>query len=758
MQAEKGELMSDIALLQEEFQEYSRKRRYRDWDWKTPSPLWAEMDRRAQVLPGASAVELKAIQYEVIAERFVPHLFRHTPFFFEMGLKPAEARGVADYGLPASWLTHRNSGVVWKRFSSEIEEYRACSRHGIHLGGIWDAHHHSTNSTNIIRFGLESFYNEAEAELKNCATEAERLFLRSAMRGLLAVKRIAEKFAEAADRKRKSVSDPEETRFLEMISSAARRVPWKPAETFYEGLAMFPFLYEVIASLEGNGISAFGRLDYVLGPLYERDLAAGRITREEAYDLLCRALCFTDCRYDKYGSWKDAYNTQENGTAMSLGGYGDDGGAVCNEVTMMILEVHRNLNLLFPKLQLRICRETPKAFLDAANVNLLEGRNVLSFLNDDCIIAAQVRAGKRREDALQYAIGACWEVIVEGCEHSAGANCYFNLLRILELSIHDEPDVVAETGVRCRKLDSCTSFEEVYRCFLENVLREVRRMCHTIETVGRFWPEVNPSPFFSACMKDCLRNHRDYTAGGGRYNPHALPFAAFANAVDSLLAIRSLCFGENRACTLTELLDVLRRNWEGAEVLRQRALCSPFFGDGSAESNDLAKRLFDDLYRFTRDLKNERGGPFQLAYYEAWEFINWGKLTRATPDGRRDGDVIAQGLSPSHAHSNMQLTTVMNSVGRLDLTLAPGNSCLNISLPLGKVSSDVLEGLERAFIASGGAQLQPNCVRREDLEDAMIHPEAHRDLFVRVFGFSARFILLPPEWQREFINRHQYSA
>lgn len=749
--------MSDITVLQEEFREYCGKRYFKNWDWKTPSPLWAVMDRRAGEHPGAAPAELKAIQYEVIAENFTPFLFRHTPFFFEMGLKPAEARGCPDYGLPASWLTHRNGKAVWEKFKTELEPYWACSRHGIHLGGVWDSHHHSTNSTNIIGNGLESFYKEAESELKNCRTEEETIFLKSAMRGLLAVKRIAEKFAEAADEKLKTASDPEERRFLGMISNAARRVPWKPAETFYEGLAMFPFLYEVIASLEGNGLSAFGRLDYVLGPLYERDLAAGRITREEAYDLLCRALCFTDCRYNKYGDWKDAYNTQENGTAMSLGGYGDDGRPVCNEVTMMILDVHRNLNLLFPKLQLRICRETPKAFFEAANANLLAGRNVLSFLNDECIIAAQVRAGKKPEDARHYSIGACWEVIVEGYEHSAGANCYFNLLRILELSIHDKPEVIAETGVQCRRLDGSASFEELYRRYLDNVLDEVRRMCRTIEKVGRDWPRVNPSPFFSACMKDCIRKHKDYTAGGGRYNPHALPFAAFANAVDSLLVIRTLCF-EDAVCSLEELLAAVRRNWEGCETLRRRALCAPWFGDGSPESNAFAKRFYDDLYNNTRDLKNERGGPFQLAFYEAWEFINWGKLINATPDGRKNGEVIAQGITPSHFHSDLQLTTVMNAVGKLDLTLAPANSCLNISLPLGQVSGDVLEGLERAFIASGGAQLQPNCIRREDLEDAMVHPEAHRDLFVRVFGFSARFILLPPEWQREFIARHVFSA
>ncbi|MFA5168986.1 MAG: hypothetical protein WC530_10715, partial [Candidatus Omnitrophota bacterium] len=157
-----------IASLQDEFRQYSGKRYFKSWDWKTPSPLWAEMDRRAAEHPEAMPVELKAIQYEVIAESFIPHLFAHTPFFFEMGLKPAEARGVADYGLPGSWLTCRNGHIVDDRFPEEAKLHRACGKLGIHLGGFWDAHHHSTNSTNVIRYGLKSFYETAERELPDC--------------------------------------------------------------------------------------------------------------------------------------------------------------------------------------------------------------------------------------------------------------------------------------------------------------------------------------------------------------------------------------------------------------------------------------------------------------------------------------------------------------------------------------------------------------------------------------------------------------
>ena len=749
--------MTEISELQKEYSQWYAQRYLRLWE-NDISPLWDIMDKKAAEHPDWTPLERKTMQYEVIAENFTPVLFRNSPFFFETGLRFAEHRGTPDWGLPGSWMTCRNDQLVEDSAPDECRQYQACGAAGIHLWfNFWDSHHHSTNSTNIIQHGLKYFADLAQTELAQCRTEEERIFLQCAIRGIKAMKRIAERFAEEALRRLMNAEDEQERKFLSMIESAARNVPWKPAATFYEGLAVIQFLYEVVGSLEGNGLSACGRPDYVLGPLYEQDLREGRITPEEAGDLIARFLCFTDCRYDKYGNWDQSYNSQENGTALSFGGYDESGNTVCNDVTMMFLRVHRELNLLFPKIQARITRNTPQCFLSELNRNWLSGRNVIALQNDEAVIPAQIAAGKTFADASHYTIGACWEIIVEGYEHSAGANCYFNLLKILDMSIHDDPDTEQKTGAVCTKLDSCRTFDELYEIYLQNVLREIRRMCESIRKLGSLWPQVNPSPAYSASMFDCIRKHRDYTAGGGRYNPHALPLGGFANTIDSLLVIKDLCF-DRKICSFAELLDAVRRDWNGADELRHHALsCRLFFGDNQPESMTLARRLYHDIYNRTRDLKNERGGSFQLAFYMAWEYLSWADKVKATPDGRRRGDVIANGITPSRTHRGMALTSVLSSVGGLDLTMAPANASLDVSLPLGGLNDEILSALERSFVAAKCMQMQLNCVSADELRLARKEPEKHWDLFVRIFGFSARFVLLPEKWQDEIISRYSYN-
>lgn len=251
-------------------------------------------------------------------------------------------------------------------------------------------------------------------------------------------------------------------------------------------------------------------------------------------------------------------------------------------------------------------------------------------------------------------------------------------------------------------------------------------------------------------------NRKDYTAGGGRYNPHGVPMGGFANFIDSLLSIRKLCF-ESKRYTLNELLQAVRANWEGYDILRAEALNMPHFGDDLAESNAFARRVLDDIYENTRDLKNERGGPFQLGFYNYREVISWGKLTYATPDGRRSGDLLTQGITPSRLKRTVDITSTINSGSALDLTRCPANSVLTISMPLNGVSVQVLGQLERAFAACGLAMLQMNCVNKEELLDARVHPEKHRDLIIRLYGYSAHFINLTPEIQDEFISRNIYA-
>ena len=184
-------------------------------------------------------------------------------------------------------------------------------------------------------------------------------------------------------------------------------------------------------------MSVVGHLDRMLGPLYQYDLDVGRLTPDKAYDLLRRFMVYTDCKFDPAKPVDQSFNRQEQGEVVILGGCDEDGKEICNDVTFMVLRAHHELKMVYPKIHCRITRNSKQAFLDAVNRDFVSGRNVISFLNDECLIPAQVRAGKRVEDARQYVAGGCWEVIVEGYEHSAGANCYFNLPRIMDATIHD---------------------------------------------------------------------------------------------------------------------------------------------------------------------------------------------------------------------------------------------------------------------------------------------------------------------------------
>ncbi|MCK5805876.1 MAG: pyruvate formate lyase family protein, partial [Lentisphaeria bacterium] len=697
----------DIDTLREELRAYYYRHSFSALGGSNyRNPLFDAMDEHASSHPGLSPVQLKAAQYEIIADSFQPVVFKNSPFYSEMGVKVAEYDGVPGLGA-GGWLFKRNAHLFRDISPDEYDQYVAASRNGIHLayGPYADYDHHCFPYSNVLENGLAHIYAQAETALGHCEKREETEFVECAMRGLLAVKKIAGKFADAAAELLGETTEETQRSFLGMIAETATEVPWRKPETFYEGLCAIWFLHEVCASIEGIGMSVVGHLDRMLGELYRSDLEAGRLTPDEAYDLICRFMIYTDCKFDSTKPVDESYNRQEQGEVVILGGCDEAGREIVNDITFMVLKAHHELGMLYPKIHCRITRNAKQEYLDAINRDFIGGRNVIAFLNDECLIPAQVKAGKRLSDARRYVAGGCWEVILEGYEHSAGANCYLNLLRIMDMSIHEHPEL-AVTGVVCDKIDGAEGFEDVYRIVLGNVIRAIRQMCQIIEKNGSVWPRVSPAPFFSACLADCLANRTDYTAGGGRYNPHGLPMGGFANFVDSLLAIRELCFGNKQGCTLDDLLEAVRANWEGHETLRAKVLTMPHFGDNAAESNTLASRILDDIYENTRDLKNERGGPFQLGLYIYREIIYWGMMTRATPDGRRSGDVLTQGITPSRLHHAADITSTINSGAALDLTQCPANSVLTVSLPLGGVNLQTLGQFERAFAASGLAMLQ----------------------------------------------------
>ncbi len=710
------------------------------------NPLKDLMEQYATEHPDLSPMMLKAAQYEIIADNFHPVLFRNDPFFFETGLKVAEYDGRRELSS-GGWLLLRNFHLMRDLDPDEWLHYANGNRLGLHLDyGIFDYDHHGFPYANVLEKGLEGIWQTLHDIEVNTSDTSMQEFYKAAELGLHAVKKIASRFAEAAVNAVKCEQDKDSRRIYEKLAAAALRVPWKPAESFYEGLAVIWFLHEIGSVMDGVGMSIVGSPDQLLHSLYRQDIETGRLTREEAEELLKIWLIHTDCKLNFDTSTDRQYNGGEQGDTLTLG-------QNVNELTLMILRLHRELNLVYPKLHCRINETATDEYLTEAAHNFLKGRNVLDFINDDVIIPAQMTAGKSLEDARKYVAGGCWEIMLEDSEHSQGANCYFDLARVLDLSIQSTPEEEDALGLCFKRLDDSADFKQFYQIVMENVKLCLAQMMTFISRFGALWPQVNPAPFYSACMDGCLQSGKDYSAGGAKYSPHGLPLTDVATFINSLLAVKTLCFDNGGTHLLSELLEAVRANWDGYETLRQEALAAPHIGVGNKDGNELLKRVLTELADYIANFKNERGGHFQCGLYSYRELYLWADKIGATPDGRRRGDYLTQGLTPSRLHAD-SITDVFNDLSNLPLERFPANSLITCTLDSNGMDDEKLVSFIRAWAAMKvSGMLQLNCLSREELTDAMDHPEKHYELIVRLYGFSARFVSLSPVQQKEFVSR-----
>jgi formate C-acetyltransferase len=542
-----------------------------------------------------------------------------------------------------------------------------------------------------------------------------------------------------------------------MIAQTAERVPANPPQTFYEGLAALWFLREVAATLEGVGISVIGHPDRQLIGLYRADRAAGRLTEAEAHDLLARWMLPTDVRFRvREEAWP------ETSTCMELGGCDERGAQVYNELTRLILDVHREQGLLNPKPNCRYSATSEAEYLERISEQVLNGHNVYALQNDDVLIPALVRHGKRERDARLYVNGGCQETICEGTEHSAGAYYYFNLPRVLDLCLLGNPQEVDVGGSKVAPippvLEEVTEWEAFYGRFLDVLGEAISAGAQWRRKGAARWDEVNPCPFYSSTLEGCIQNARDYAAGGARYNPSGIAPVGFATLVDSLYAIQVGVYREGWV-TLHDLRRALRADWQNWERVHARVRALPKFGHGHPEVDALAARLSADLAASVRVLENERGGRFQPSLFVYYVFVRMGRDVRATPDGRRSGEVLSQGAGPGRVNPPTSLTDVLQSVSRVDYVDHPGNAVVDLQLPAGgRIAPQTLGAVIRTFAQMGGATIQFNCVSVDELRDAQAHPERHRDLQVRICGLSAYFVALERAVQDEMIERAQIEV
>lgn len=365
-----------------------------------------------------------------------------------------------------------------------------------------------------------------------------------------------------------------------------------------------------------------------------------------------------------------------------------------------------------------------------------------------------IRSGISEEDARDYIVSGCWGMNENCCGTQDGTN-YTNLLKVFEYQIHNRTDMMKKVGMQFNAIDDAEDFEEVYKITCNNINALFKERNRITTLGGHMWEQVDPLPIFSSLFGDCIKNRRDFTTSGARYNDECYMCVGFPNIVDSLLAIKTLCF-DKKKYTLKEMLNAVRNNWNGYDEMKFDAMRCCGWGDGSKESCALAKRFNTDLYNMLSELQGQYGGKVNLGHLTYTEIRFWGEKTLATPDGRYNGDYISQGITPSRLKKIPFVTDVINSMAAIDKTELAGDNVLNIILP-GTTPLNVCEAFLRTAASTAVESLQLNCVSKETLLDAQKHPEKYPDLIVRICEFSAKFTALSPEWQQEVITRNFYN-
>ena len=712
--------------------------------------VYDKLDEYDRKNPGLNAYKLKAAQYKTIAESFTPHLFDHMPFYFETGAVAAFGDGAYGRGgrHANGWLIERNSHIVSDRFPEEYTLFcRAISDKLYLTGPFSDIEHTPIPMTKIFSVGLSGIYAEAKEALGRCTTDEERDFVEASIAGLEALKLIGEKFAAEARRRLETETDPENIRCFTLIADTAARIPWEAPRNFYEGIETLAFMRKAMSSLEGYGFNSVGRPDLLVGKLI------GDESYDEMYDLMCRFMLIWDCHVD-HEKIMSGYADYEYENSITIGGIDEDGNEVFNDVTKMFVESALELELIYPKLMCRFGSRSSEEYLKLIAKPLLESKNIFLFENDDTIIPALMSVGYSEKQARNYVVSGCWDVVI-GDYNKPLCGEYTNLLRALEWTVHLPVEKLKADGLDFRPISSAKSFEEVYEIFLSNAKQIIDLKADYEAIGGSAWKDIAPLCLTSALMIDPLKKFRDISNGGTGYPREQMNFAGFPDVVDSLLAIKRLCFDE-KLCTLDEMIEQCKNDWSD-EGLRHIAANSPAFGDGSDESNEFAARLNSDLYRLTRGLPTLFGGEYAIGYYMYTEVIWWGKVIAATPNGRHAGYYISHGITPTRLHEVKSVTDVLRSIKVMDLSKCAANSIANVILPSARIDEKQLCGFIRACALSGVEAIQINVVSRDELLAAQKEPEKYKHIIVRVTGFSCPFVMLSKQWQEEVLSRNYYD-
>ena len=581
-----------------------------------------------------------------------------------------------------------------------------------------------------IRDGLGARLGEIDARLAKCRADGDAEgveFLENARLSVEAVLDLVDRYRAEAEK-----------RGLAEIAATLAQVPRNGARTFHEALQSLRILHYAMWC-EGEYHCGLGRIDQYLFPYYDADIKAGRLTDETALEELEEF--FIACNRDS-----DLYigvQQGDNGQSVMLGGVTRDGKTAFNDLSRLCLKACGELKLVDPKINLRVDKTTPLEIYELGTELTAKGLGFPQYANDDVVIPALRRWGYELEDARDYSVAACWEFLVPGCG--------------MDINNIDAVSFVGALDAALRNVAAASSpsFEDVKAEFKAEVQRRADALVEKYRHV-----EILPGPFVSVISTDCIKKARDISKGA-KYNNFGIHGTGIAVAVDSLASVRELVF-EKKLVTLSELVSLLDTDFAGRPDVLAAAKAAPKMGNADARADDLAKWLIDFWGHAFDGKRNDRGGVFRPGTGSAMYYIWHTRDVPASADGRLKGEPLSANWAPALDVPVKGPVSVVRSFTEPDLGSVCNGGPLTIEIHDSAFSMP--DGVEKVahlvkfFIDRGGHQMQINTINRETLLDAQKHPERHRHLIVRVWGWSGYFIELDKPYQDQIIKRVELAA
>ncbi len=696
------------------------------------------------------------------------------------------------------------------------EAYEAFTVHGMFTPGNYFYNgigHVNVQYDKVLKKGYRGIMAEAQAALdKLDVSDGDYVprsnFLFAVIESCEAVILYARRYAALARDMAKKESNPVRKAELEKISANCARVPEFPATSFHEACQSFWFV-QMLLQVESSGHSISpGRFDQYMYPYYKKDLDAGKITVEQAQELL-------DCIWVKLN---DINKVRDAGSADGFAGYGmfqnlivggqnTEGMDATNDLSYMCLEAAMHVPLPQPSISIRVWNGSPQSLLVKAAALTRLGTGLPAYYNDEVMIPSIMARGLTLEDARDYCIIGCVEPQKGGKTDGWHDAAFFNMCRPMELVFSNGVDKGVKIGPDTGDVTEMKTFEEVYNAYKTQQSYFIKLLVNANNAIDAAHANRCPLPFQSCMVDDCIARGKSLQEGGAIYNFTGPQGFGIANNTDGLLAIKQLVFDQKKV-TMAEYKEAMDANFgyglNGAaaervtnDIVRELASAGVELTDGvirtvyeevtSGNAIDAEKkaryqeikRLIDetcpkygnDIYEadmFARDVantytkevekyKNYRGGIFQAGLYPVSANVPLGAQTGATPDGRLAFTPIADGIGPASGRDVKGPTATANSVAKLDQGIASNGTLLNQkfhpSALAGMSGLTKFVALIRSYFDQKGMHMQFNVVTRETLLDAQKNPEKYKTLVVRVAGYSALFTTLSRSLQDDIINR-----